>query len=699
MLIFSKPHVDKKFASAASAPTFAIAFHSALLITVGAFVLLANSLYAQPTARSWLSAAPAQKINTLSAVDTKRAHTRIENEKLRDATLEVSVDINELFAHAKDELREITVNDGKVLRIAGKRIIEGQNGARTWMGAVIDDGREFDVLITALDGHIVGQIKTATSEYELRQLPSDSAGTLVDLAKLGATRFISLKRDYVVPPVLEPRSPVLDEAAEQKRRIDEKAKPTPQSTIDLLVVYNTEFGTRHGGATGALTRLNNLIAQANVSYDRSDVAITLRLVGTQATTYSNTTSNSAALTAFTPAQGSLAPEFTNITTWRDAVGADLVALIRPLTDAQGGCGIAWVGGFNLSSLSANYGYSIIGEGQNLAGDGSFCPDSSVQHELGHNMGLLHDRQTVLDQNNGVIEYGATNYSFGYVIPGTNPSVGDIMSYSDRGVNCFASPIVFRQGPVAGISGGACGVSPASGDVLGVAAANTASSADAAATLNDTRVAVSNFRAAVSTGITINGTITNGVSAVPGVTFCTGGAAGISCAVTNASTVAYSCSVPSGWSGSIHPRAANVRIPAQGFSNVTASVTRNIAAQSNSSFSTCNLDIDNNGSLEATVDGVAIMRRLSGVDQSTLPALAGVCAQSSSAAHNFASLNSFNFNVTGGTASLASTDGLIILRAMRGLGAASVNGAIEAGAARTTWAQIQTSLNATCGANF
>ncbi len=677
------------------------------MIAVGTFVLLANSLYAQPSARSWLSAAPAQKKNVSSAVDEKRTNSQIENEKLRDATLDVSVDINELFAHARDEFREITVNDGKVLRIAGKRIIEGQNGARTWMGAVIDDGREFDVLITALDGHIVGQIKTATSEYELRQLPSDSVGTLVDLAKLGATRFISLKRDYVVPPVLEPRSPVLDEAAEQKRRIDEKAKPTPQSTIDVLVVYNTDFATRHGGATGVLTRLNNLFAQANVSYDRSDVAITLRLVATQATTYSNATSNNAALNAFTPAQNALAPEFANITAWRDAAGADLVALIRPLDDAQGGCGIAWVGGFNQSSLSANYGYSVIGEGQNLSGGGSFCPDSSVQHELGHNMGLLHDRQTVFDQScDGrppgcvrAIEYGATNYSFGYVIPSTNPSVGDIMSYSDSGVNCFASPIVFRQGPVAGISGGACGVSPASGDVLGVAASNTASSADAAATLNFTRAAVSNFRAAASTGITINGAITNGGSAVPGVTFCTGGAAGISCAVTNAATGTYSCSVPSGWSGSIHPRAANVRVPAQGFSNVTASVTRNIAAQSNSSFPNCNLDIDNNGSLDASVDGVAILRRLSGIDQSTLPALAGVCAQSSSAAHNFASLNSFNFNATGGTASLASTDGLIIVRAMRGLGAASVNGAVEAGAARTTWAQVQSTLNATCGTNF
>jgi Metallo-peptidase family M12B Reprolysin-like len=495
---------------------------------------------------------------------------------------------------------------------------------------------------------------------------------------------------------------VLDEATELKRRVDEKAKPTPQSTIDLLVVYNAELSTRYGGTTGVLTRLNNLVAQANVAYDRSDVAITLRLVGTQATTYTNASTNNVALNAFTPANNALATEFSSVNAWRDAVGADLVALIRPFdANAHTGCGIAWVGGFNQTSLSANYGYAVISDGQNLANDGFFCPDSSVQHELGHNMGLMHDRATVLTQNGGVIEYGATSYGFGYLIPGAlSPnSVGDIMSYSDRGVNCFSSPIVFRQGSVAGISGGSCGVSPASGDVLGVAAATTASSADNATALNFTRVSVSNFRnAVVPTGITISGSITNGASAVPGITFCTSGS-GASCSVTNAATGAYSCTVPSGWSGSIHPRASGVRIPAQVYSNVTTSATTNFSAKSDSSLSSCNLDIDNNGLLEPGVDGIAILRQLSGMNQTSMPALAGVCAQSSSAAHNFAASNSFNFNATGGATALTSTDGVIIVRAMRGLGASSVNSAVEAGAARTTWAQIQSTLNATCGTSF
>jgi Metallo-peptidase family M12B Reprolysin-like len=650
-------------------------------------------IYAQ-TAGAWLTLTPSGRAAV--AVDSKNAATPITSA----ATQNVSVDVDALFSHAKDEVRELVVNDGKRLQILGKRVIPGQNGARTWFGAVIEEGREYDVFVTELDGHVVGQIKTASTEYELLQTNSGRLATLIDRSKIGATRYVSLARDYVEPTVLGPKNPALEESAERKRRIDEKAKPTPQSTIDLLVVYNTAFDTRHGGAAGVLTRLNNLVAQANVSYDRSDVAITLRLVGTQATTYTNSNDNSVALNQFTPASGSLAGEFANVAAWRDAVGADLVAFIRPFdASTQNGCGIAWLGGFNQTTLSADYGYAVVSEGSNLANDGFFCPDASMAHELGHNMGLMHDRATVLASNGNVLQFGATSYAFGYVIPGSSPTVGDIMSYSDRGVNCFSSSIVFRQGPISGISGGTCGVSPTSGDVLGVSAANTSSSADAAATLNFTRVAVSNFRAtAVSTGITISGTITNGASAVSGLTFCTNGA-GATCTVTNASTGAYSCSVPSGWSGSIHPRASGARIPAQTFANVTANTLRNISAQSNSSFSTCNLDIDNNGLLEPAIDGVAIMRRLSGVNQTTLPALAGTCAQSSSAAHSFATLNSFNFNATGGVGALPTTDGLLIIRAMNGLGAASITGAVEAGAARTTWSSIQSALNGTCGTNF
>ena len=201
-------------------------------------------------------------------------------------------------------------------------------------------------------------------------------------------------------------------------------------------------------------------------------------------------------------------------------------------------------------------------------------------------------------------------------------------------------------------------------------------------------------------ITINGKIGPAASitdALPRVQLCTSGG-GVTCGVPS-STGAYSCTAPEGWSGSIHPQLAGYRIPAQVFTNVGANVTRDIGVRTAASFPSCNLDIDNNGLLDPAIDGVAIMRQLLGINQAALPALAGVCAQASSATHNFVASNSFNFNASGGTPALASSDGLMIVRAMRGMASASMNVLGKTGAANTNWAQVQSTLNATCGTNF
>ena len=205
--------------------------------------------------------------------------------------------------------------------------------------------------------------------------------------------------------------------------------------------------------------------------------------------------------------------------------------------------------------------------------------------------------------------------------------------------------------------------------------------------------------------TITGTITNGAAGVAGVSFCAQPSAGVSCTASNASG-AYSCTVPSGWTGRLHsPMVGSNRIPAQSFANVTSAVTRNVSASSG--VPGCNLDVDNNGLFDAATDGVAIMRRMLGFGQSAFAGLAGTCAANTTASAIYAATNaSYNaagYNATGGSATLAATDGEVILRAMLGLtGSAVTNGlglASEGGASRTSWTNIQSWLNTTCGANF
>lgn len=206
---------------------------------------------------------------------------------------------------------------------------------------------------------------------------------------------------------------------------------------------------------------------------------------------------------------------------------------------------------------------------------------------------------------------------------------------------------------------------------------------------------------------ITGTITNG-GGVAGVTFCARPSAGVTCTASNGSG-AYSCTVPSGWTGTLHsPIVSGNRIPAQVFSTaVTGPTTRNVTAKTSTNFP-CNLDIDNNGLLEPAIDGVAMLRRMYGFGQNMMTGLSGTCAQNTSASALFSAANPANFNVTGGASVLPATDGLVLLRVMQGSAGASVTNGIglssESGATRTLWGtgsdgQIRAWLNSTCGTDL
>ena len=208
-----------------------------------------------------------------------------------------------------------------------------------------------------------------------------------------------------------------------------------------------------------------------------------------------------------------------------------------------------------------------------------------------------------------------------------------------------------------------------------------------------------YGAPVVTTVAITGSITNG-GGIANVNFCARPSTGVSCTASNASG-AYSCTVPNGWSGTLHsPSVSGNRIPPQVFASVTAATTRNITALSG--VPSCNLDVDNNGLIEPTTDGAAILSRMLGMGAAAFNGLAGTCAANTTGTAIFNATNS-NYNVTGGASTFASTDGLVILRAMSGKTGTDVTNGLgltrEPGATNTSWAAIQSWLNSTCGSNF
>jgi hypothetical protein len=494
-----------------------------------------------------------------------------------------------------------------------------------------------------------------------------------------------------------------------------------------------------------LARLNNLVAQSNTAYLNSEVAITLRLVATLRTTYSETTSDGVALDHMTPSipafgRTVITPAaLQNVAPLRNSSQADIVMLVRPFrSNAHAACGMAnrnGTVGFPMD-VYEGWAYGVFSEGldDEPGHTGGTCPDTAFSHEIGHIMGMNHDRPSLAVEFPGTnpppVSYGF-GYGYGYNAPGctpgntTNsnchrPTHGDIMSiaYVNRLLPCYSHPGI-RFSP----DGQSCGLNLATGTVAGIApldapqlevcassaagcgaAAETCkTNADCAYTargLNYVRVQVSRWRDAAVTGA-----IVQGATPVNSFSLCTS-SPDILCTTTNNT---YRCSGPAGWTGSIHPRAAGYRIPAAVVSNPLAmgATTNNLSAQLDSAFPNCNLDVDGNGILDAATDGAAMLRRYLGVNSSAFGGFAGTCAQHTTATALHANSAKATVAATGSASPSLTTDGLVTLRAMLGLsGAAVTNGAVAAGAPRTQWNapagvnnNIREWLNANCGTAF
>jgi hypothetical protein len=121
-----------------------------------------------------------------------------------------------------------------------------------------------------------------------------------------------------------------------------------------------------------------------------------------------------------------------------------------------------------------------------------------------------------------------------------------------------------------------------------------------------------------------------------------------------------------------------------------------------------LDVDGDGSINFTTDGLMVVRMMLG--------LTGAAVTENAIANNATrpTWTEISSNLTAYCGSVAQclpdvdgngsvqggTDGLMLVRALAGFtGTAVTNGALGASPSRPTWAQIRPYLNANCGTNF
>lgn len=104
-------------------------------------------------------------------------------------------------------------------------------------------------------------------------------------------------------------------------------------------------------------------------------------------------------------------------------------MLRPLKVKQQTCGVAYVNGSFGSTMVASKAYAVVSDGK----DGVyFCPNLTLAHELGHNMGASHN----IENASGI--KGVFPYSYGYGMKGM---YGDIMSYYTPQIPKFSNPAI------------------------------------------------------------------------------------------------------------------------------------------------------------------------------------------------------------------------------------------------------------------
>ena len=438
------------------------------------------------------------------------------------------------------------------------------SGSSTWVGYLKDYGNDFRVMITSGPAGSLGNILTPSGEFELTTVGGSQ--WLIDRAASGWTILHPDHADGVAPGTAQTggtgtaaggvamggTAAGTTTTTTAPKAATATATTTSSGTqIDVLVLYTPGFVTRNGAAWR--TRLDQLVALTNQAYVDSGVPQQIRLVGVEMLNIADTTSNSTTLSQLSAASGS----FSTVPALRKKYGADLVTLVRPFyMTAQGqNCGVGYIGGYGGGNIAgyANYAYSVVSDGKDVAGTNYYCTDYTFAHELGHNMGSMHDRATVTAQGGGT---GAYPYSFGY---GRSGSFGTIMSYISPVIGKFSNPALASCGGTQ-----ACGVADSS-----------SSSADNATSLTNTRAAVAAYLpSVVPATLQITGLVAKGSTAVAGVSLSGPGAT----CTASAANGTYACTVPLDWSGTITPKLTGAT-----FTPASLSYTGLLSSQTNQNF--------------------------------------------------------------------------------------------------------------------
>ena len=289
---------------------------------------------------------------------------------------------------------DVELFDGRLATLALTGSSRNPDGTMVWTATAGSDG--YAALSIAGD-KVVGVIESGGKTYMID--PAEDGSHVLREIKPS-----SFKRDkHIKRPAVSGLLPTVTSQALAEAR-------STQTFVDLLAAYTSdaEAHLTAGGATMAQV-VDRDIAIVNRGMTSSGIPITIRRAGLKAvsSTYNENTADVVKplydLTSGTNAN------FASIRNERNFVSADLVTLYV-LQRPQNYCGVAWV---NVPTPVSQYGFAVV--------DAACAGSVALAHELGHAMGLNHDRYVSSNATQ------ANNYGFVSV----TGNFRDIMSYPNK----------------------------------------------------------------------------------------------------------------------------------------------------------------------------------------------------------------------------------------------------------------------------
>ena len=375
---------------------------------------------------------------------------------------EVRVDFARLAAvkadleSGKSATLDLNLFDDVAYRAADLRLAPTSSGGYSLAGRL--HGVLFGTATLVVNGDIVqGSVRTHSGTYTIDAMDGVCHIRLVDPSSL--------------PPLAEPLRPTASSLRYRGPAIARvpASAAEHEPVIDVLVAYTPAAREAAGGVLAVTATVELFVAETNQAYADSGVGSQVFLTRAVEVDYIESGDSGLDLSRLrNPEDGHM----DIVHELRDKTGSDLVHLIADVNDV---CGIAYLM-TSVESWFQAYAFGLTDHS---------CGGSTFAHELGHNMGLRHDRY--VDPGNSPYPY-----SHGYVnrvafeddAP-VSSRWRTIMSYSNECTDAGLSCQLLLRFSNAG--------QEYEGDPLGIAEGDAA--ADAARSLNDTRRIMEGFRQA------------------------------------------------------------------------------------------------------------------------------------------------------------------------------------------------------------